>query len=193
MSPILDSIGSVKGFGWGAIAAAVGDFESIATVSLSSTTSIPSTYSHLQLRGIYRDTWAVAGTGEFYIKPNTTVAATSFDSSFKWILSGGTSGLTSFGYANRGDGIFMGQGVRNGSGANYFGGFVVDILDYKATDKYKTFRGVGGADLNGSGTVVAQSGLWQNTAAISSLRIEPNGEGFNRYCKFSLYGIKDAV
>jgi hypothetical protein len=198
MSPITELIGGAKAYGWGAVGAAIGDFESIATVTVPSGntttytivfTSIPQTYSHLQIRGIYRDIWAVSGTGEFYIKPNSS--ATSFNASFKWVLSGGTSGLSTYGYANRGDGIFMGQGVRNGSGANYYGGFVVDILEYTNTSKYKTFRGIGGADLNGSGTAVIQSGLYQSTSAISSLYIYPNGQGFAQYSKFALYGIKD--
>ena len=54
MSPILESIGSVKGFGWGSFSIPP-SFESIATVTVASNaysvdfTSIPQTYNSLQI------------------------------------------------------------------------------------------------------------------------------------------------
>jgi hypothetical protein len=60
VSPILESIGSVKGFGWGAAGLLPPSYESIATVNITGNTStvnfnsIPSTFKHLQLRAICR-------------------------------------------------------------------------------------------------------------------------------------------
>ena len=61
MSPITELIGGAKAYGWGSFAA-VGDFESIATVTVNGTSqnsitfsSIPATYTHLQIRTIAKD------------------------------------------------------------------------------------------------------------------------------------------
>jgi hypothetical protein len=197
MSPILEALSGRTAFSWAGAAAAAGtSYESIATVSVGaggqssiSFTSIPSTFKHLQIRGIYRDTWGVSGVGEFYIFPNSD---TSTSYSFHWIQGNGTSALA-VGYSSRSDGMFAGQGVRSGSLSNTFGTFVVDILDYADTNKYKTLRDLSGADVNGSGIVVMHSALWQKTTAISSLNITPNGFGFTQYCHFALYGIKGAA
>ncbi len=194
MSPLTELIGSAKAYGWGSFAAA-GDYESIATVTVGSGgvseinfNSIPSTYNHLQLRGIYRDTWSVTGFGEFYLYPNNSTSALYAD---HWLQGNGAT-ASATGLANRSDGMFLGQGVRNGSAANSFGGFVVDILDYKDTNKFKTARALSGVDLNGSGIVLLQSALWRSTDAITSFKLTPNGVGFAQYSSFALYGIKGA-
>ena len=173
-------------------------YESIATVTITSATttnqtntisftSIPSTFKHLQLRGIYRDTWSSSGVGEFYIFPNSDTSTSYSD---HW-LQGNGAAASAAAYGSRSDGMFMGRGVRGGSLGSAFGGFVVDILDYADTNKYKTARGLSGADINGSGgEVLLQSALWQKTTAISSLNITANGYGFAQYSHFALYGIK---
>ena len=68
MSPILESIGSVKGFGWGALVAG-GSYESIQTVTVGAGgsasvtfSSIPATYKHLQIRGILRSSYSPSNT-----------------------------------------------------------------------------------------------------------------------------------
>jgi hypothetical protein len=76
-------------------------------------------------------------------------------------------------------------------GANVFGTFIIDILDYANTSKYKTQRGLGGADLNGSGYISFNSGNWRNTNAITSISLTPlYGSQFAQYSSFALYGIK---
>ena len=75
--------------------------------------------------------------------------------------------------------------------AGIFGVTVLDILDYKNTNKYKTIRTLGGNDANGSGIVAFFSGLWQNTNAVTSITIDQqNGPNFVQYTQFALYGIK---
>lgn len=181
MSPILGIIASSK-------LTAVGDFESIATVSVSSSTSpieftsIPSDYKHLQLRFIAKsdsadlDVWARfnSDTGNNYSRHRIygDGASVSVDT------EASTSAIVTFG--------------RTGSGTNNFGTNVVDILDYTNTNKYKTTKSLYGRDSNGSGFAMFSSGLWMNTNAITSISVFPQSGNFNQYSHFALYGIKGA-
>ena len=71
-----------------------------------------------------------------------------------------------------------------------FSGGVIDILDYANTNKYKTSRGLSGYDANGSGLLYLASGLWMNTAAITSIEITDALGNFATNSTFALYGIK---
>ena len=196
MSPILQSLanGSARGYGAFSVAAAAGDFESIATVSVSSATSpidftsIPGTYSHLQIRCIGRGTVA-QGEMQIFVRFNSdsgsNYAAHLLRGDGSSVFTDGQSSQTRIG------------GVIRMSAANatssIFGGGVIDILDYANTNKYKTLRSLGGVDANGSGQVYYRSGLWMSTSAITSISIGiDDGGNFAQYSHFALYGIKGA-
>ena len=81
--------------------------------------------------------------------------------------------------------------------SNNFGSFVIDILDFKNTNKYKTLRAIGGQDNNDQSSdteyswVGLTSILWMNTNAITSITLSPRvGSNFQQYSSFALYGIK---
>jgi hypothetical protein len=76
------------------------------------------------------------------------------------------------------------------AGASMFSGEVIDILDYANTNKYKTTRLINGRDQNGSGFIWFNSGLWQNTNAITSLTFTAQNGNYAQYSSFALYGIK---
>lgn len=174
-------------------------YESIATVSGdgSATTltfsSISSSYAHLQIRGVGRtNRTGVTNDGIFiYFNGDTTDANYT-----SYVLDGTGDGGTGSAGVVLGNGgvynrIFVGTG--NDAQANTFGSVVVDILDYRKTNKIKSMRSIGGWDLNGSGGVRACTGLWFNTNAITSITIaNNNASAFNSNTKFSLYGIKDS-
>lgn len=168
-----------------------GSFVSIATVTVGSGgsssisfTSIPSTYTHLQVRGIAR-----------------TDRATNFDY-FKITANSETSGYsnhdlygggTSAGAYGAGSQLRFEPSLIPGANqtASAFNGFVMDILDYTNTNKYKTFRFFGGTDTNGAGRVGLHSSYFAYTSAISSITINPGeGSAFSQYSHFALYGIK---
>jgi hypothetical protein len=68
---------------------------------------------------------------------------------------------------------------------------IMDIADYSQTTKYKTTRILGGAgpSIYSAQSVSLTSGLWMNTAAITSLTIGAvSGQTFVSNCRFSLYG-----
>ena len=80
MSPILESIGSVKGFGWGALLAS-SSFESIATVTASggetslTFSSISQDYKALQMRYIGMDNSGGTSAGALKIRLNSDSGA----------------------------------------------------------------------------------------------------------------------
>ena len=197
--PILGIIASQMS---GHLFAPSGAYDSIATTTVggggaSSITfsSIPSTYTHLQIRGIGK--W------------DTT---TNDISAIQWQLNGDTGSNYAYHYVRGSGSAVSATGVasqtnalssssmptNNASYANMFGAVVFDLLDYTNTSKYKTYRALAGTDSNGivagyAPMINLVSGLWQNTAAITDLTFTPvNGTLFNQYSSFALYGIKGA-
>ncbi len=168
-------------------------YESIATTTVSTSvssvtfSSIPATYTHLQLRWIARSDRAA--TQDFVdIRLNSDTGANYA----AHLLSGDGAAASAAAYvSNTSVGlIFMPAASSTGS---VFGVGVMDILDYTNTNKYTTTRTLGGADINGSGRIVLGSGVWMNTAAVTTLTIiTDNASTFTQYSKFALYGIKGA-
>ena len=192
MSPITELIGGAKAYGWGSFAA-VGDFESIATVSLSSTpgtvsfTSIPNTYEHLQLRMLTRE------TSNLYTNTASLIFNFNSDGAGNYArhqVRGTGATVTAAALTSTTNPAF-GYHPGGGAAAGIFGATVVDILDYKNTNKYKTVRSLNGNDSNGAGTVGVFSDVWMNTAAITSIQIIAD-QSFTANSRFALYGIKGA-
>jgi hypothetical protein len=170
-------------------AVAAGSYESITTVTVGSGgqstitfSSIPSTYKHLQIRAIAKSAGAFT-QGRVKVNSDTSSVYTLHQ------LTGNGSTATSNGYANEAGPVTI--PIRMPDTANIFGVIVMDILDYQNTSKFKTIRTLGGADLNGSGSMILSSNLFRSTSAISQLDFDGNGENFAQYSQFALYGIKD--
>jgi hypothetical protein len=174
-------------------------FESIATTTVGSGgaanvefTSIPSTYSHLQIRSLAQTNRSGIGRDIVNININNDTSSNYarhyFAGDGSSVVRGGSISLT------------KGELVETGTTAGAsFGAFVVDLLDYANTNKYKTVRSLGGVDVNGTvggygGTMNLYSTLWLSTSAITSIKLAPlNGTQFNQYSSFALYGIKGAA
>jgi hypothetical protein len=181
--------------------AAAGDYESIATVTVGSSgaanvefTSIPSTFSHLQIRYIVRNDFTSGASnfleGQFNSDTGNNYAA-------HWLFGNGstvTAGASSSRSTIR-SGIVT--STYSGSSSAFSVG-VIDILDYANTSKYKTVRALGGYDSNNvsaePGYASFISSLWQNTNAITSIKLFNGNTSFNlvQYSHFALYGIKSA-
>lgn len=186
MSPILGIYASQIS---GHLFAPSGAYDSIATTTVSSPvssitfSSIPSTYTHLQIR-------------------LTGASSTNQDVFFQ--LNGDTGNNYTRHYLyGSGSSAAAGSTVPTSSGSagyisptsntNVVGTAVFDLLDYTNTSKYKTTRSLTGYDANGSGLIVFYSGLWMNTAAVTSITIFPNPtSNFAQYTSAALYGIKGA-
>jgi len=160
-------------------------YESIQTVTVGSGgqstisfTSIPSTYKHLQIRAMLLST-------------DVDLARFNSDTGSNYAFHGiRGSGSSASAYGNVStSSIQLGTNVPGS--ASYPQVYVVDILDYASTSKYKTTRTLLGYDTNNtsSGQIEFTSGLWMNTTAISSITLS-NGAGHNQYSSYALYGIK---
>lgn len=173
--------------------AVVGDFESIATVSVGSGgsatiqfTSIPSTYQHLQLRYIVRTTQNAPGYD--YVSAYITFNSDTASNYSYHELSG--QGTVASALSGTSQTSIVTYATLDNITANIYAAAFMDILDYKDTNKYKTTRSINGWDKNGAGYVTLISGNWRSTSAISSLTITPYSGNFKQYSHFALYGIK---
>ncbi len=162
----------------------------IASTTLSSAgsitfSSIPQTFTHLQLR--LSNAFASAATVFFIGVQVNGDTGTNYAYHRLWGngaspgSNGGTSndfGFMIYGGANQ---------VVSTSTSPSIG--IMDILDYTNTNKNKVSRSIYGQDANGSGEAGLASGLWLNTAAITSLRIYGYGNTLATNTRVDLYGI----
>ena len=192
--PIVGSFAgaSARAYGLGA-GVLVGDFESISTTTLTGDqstinfTSIPQTFTHLQLRIIGRNNRVGAGLLEYFKMQFNSDTTTANYYRHEVIADG--SGTGAVGNYQDG-GISLGPTINSTS---IFSAHIVDILDYTNTNKYKTVRTIAGYDANGSGQVHINSGVWLSTTAITAINLSPfisGANSFTQYSSFALYGVK---
>jgi hypothetical protein len=188
--PILGTVASQfsgKSFGF---------FESIATYTVGSGgaanvefTSIPSTYTHLQIRGVARTNRSAGSTDTVLVRFNgeTGNNYTIHD------IYGNSSSANVEGAGNQGyiKGFQAGS-ISDASGI--FGAGVIDILEYTNTNKLRVARILGGVHTGGAGNANVQlsSGMRTNsTTALTSVLLYPaSGTAFEEHTTFALYGIK---
>lgn len=196
MSPISSTLANGSAYGYRTFAAAAGGtFESIATATGTGSSgtiifsSIPSTYASLQLRIIGRhQTNTDPGPIKLFLRLNADTTSTL---PYHWLDGDGATA------SGVGDNTATQMRIGLLSNANYtannMGVTILDIHDYASTTRNKTFRSFSGVDNNDTtqGFVRLSSGLWINTAAITSLTFSTNaGANFTTSTQFSLYGIK---
>ena len=188
---MLNAIAAIHGTGTPAV---TNSYESIATVlvgsggsSSISFSSIPSNFKHLQIRCIMKK----AGAGNDSFSLMTLNSDTGNNYATHYLLGTGAVALAGANAPSVGN-IFA--GVTWGTGSSFssstFSAAVIDILDYTNTNKNTTVRTLTGTDGNGAGQVDLVSGVWLNTAAVTTINIAGNGGNFNQYSQFALYGIK---
>jgi hypothetical protein len=173
----------------GSFATVPGDFQSIATVAVGSGgqstvsfTSIPSTYSHLQIRATVFNqqtsgdvTYSVTPAGTtptvygHYLRGDGTSAASGTKSSVRFITDNGNAHTT----------------------APLV--FIMDILDYADVNKNKTIRILRGIDPSGfaiQADVGVNSSLVLTKSALTDIAFGIYSTGFAENSSFALYGIK---
>jgi hypothetical protein len=170
-------------------------YESISTVTVGSGgaaniefTSIPATYTHLQIRGIVKGSDTADDRTPIVVQYNSDTG-----NNYARHLLGGNGSAT---FLDSVSSTSARAGVRlissYASYASMFTTLVIDILDYANTNKYTTTRTLGGFDTNGGSfqEMVLGSFLWSNTAAITTIKLVPGGGNFVQYSQFALYGVR---
>lgn len=168
------------------IASATGTGSTVITFS-----SIPSTYSHLQLRCIYKTT----GTTANWVYANITLNNDATNNYTEHVLSGDGTSATATNTASSGGARPQVYGYTSAAafGSNA-GVAIVDIHDYASSTKNKTIRTINGLDYNTSGyaAISLRSSVWLSTSAVNRIDITVQGGNgnFATGTTFALYGIK---
>jgi len=146
---------------------------------------IPSTFAHLQIRGILRHSSTGAAGGYAGFRFNSD-AGSNYGYHALW---GDGSSATGDGLQSQTT-LIANRCTTATQTASNFGAYVVDILDYASTSKNTTTRALAGYDNNGSGLLYVKSGLWLNTSAITSITVSPNAGSWVQHSTLALYGVK---
>ncbi len=164
-----------------------GAYDSIATVTASgssavlSFTSIPQTYTHLQIRisggnaGYACDMQFNSDTGNNYSSHRLT------GNNGSAVTAGSRTSFGAIRFAQW-SGLYYSGSVASGA--------IMDILDYGNTNKYKTSRDLTGYDTNSFGYIDFESGLWMSTAAITRIDLTMATGNWASGSTVALYGIK---
>jgi len=163
-------------------------YESIQTVTVGSGgqstisfTSIPSTFTHLQVRGIGLFSGSV-GAGYFAFNGDNASGNYSVHG-----LNGDSANTSANNATSQNTAYFT---ANAGTNPNYVTSLVLDIFDYANVNKYKTTRSHYGWTSNGvTGYTEFTSNNWRSTSAITSI-VFTAGNTFAQYSSFALYGIK---
>jgi hypothetical protein len=157
-----------------------------ATITFSNLNSTyGSTYQHLQLRVVARTNRSgqVADLGTFFFNGDETLAGGNYNSHA--LTAGGSTVTSSY------DAVpYISYYAAANATANKFTAFIMDILDPFETTKFTTtrlFLGQGESDRQ----IGLESGLWRNTAALTSLKLDVIGD-FVTGSRFSLYGLRSS-
>lgn len=152
--------------------------------------NIPSTYSHLQIRCVVRDTRADVlsslgirfngDTGNNYAYHNFRADGTNLTNAEQ---SASTNRIELDRYL-----------AAASSPSGTFAGIIIDIPDYASANKNKTIKAIGGVDNASAGTGVIEfsSGLWLNTNAVTSITLYSIYATMVQNTRFGLYGYKGA-
>lgn len=171
-------------------------FDSISTSFLTSSTpdiyfnSIPSTYQHLQFRiNGFSDNF-----GSIFMRINGDTDVNMYSSTGYWGQWNQANAQVS--------GILTGRSaILPGVGSFQFGTtypyvMIIDVLDYKNTNKKKNIRSFHGASTNGThynDGVGVSAGNYNSTTAINSVHFFLDGGNvFRANTRIALYGIKES-
>jgi hypothetical protein len=171
-----------------------GTYELIETQILGSTTpsitfsslgTYSSTYKHLQIRAVIRNT-SSGGIGTSLLRINADTG-----SNYAWHRLGGYgSGSAESAAGTSQTSMFVGMVPYADQAANAFAASVIDILDSYSTNKNKTVRSLQGIPGGTNAAVELRSGVWLNTASITSISLTAQEFDYSIGSRFSLYGIR---
>jgi hypothetical protein len=184
MTPVLGIVASSNQQGRGG--GPVSSYDALATVvvpsgglSLVVFAGIPVGYRNLEIRAV------TLKLNDVFVRFNDDEAANYNRHS---LYSNGNGSVTTFGEINS---IYNALSYGEGSATNP-NAATMTILDYSASNKFKTTRSISGIN-NNSGTsaiVMLNSGAWRNTTPINKITVIPWGGSFSQNTHIALYGVK---
>ena len=170
---------------------AAGSYELISTTTLGTATAsvtfsslgdYASTYKHLQIRSVGKTTVSGDGAEGLVLRFN----GDSGSNYARHFLQ--TQGAT----ATSGNAVsttYVQAGILATNAITAFGVNVCDVLDAYSTSKNKTTRTFYGSP-SAVSIVGFGSGVWVNTASLTSMTLSSTGGNLNVGTRISLYGIK---
>ena len=158
----------------------------VSTITFS---SIPQTYTHLQLR--CNEVFTSGG----YSTQLRFNSDTGSNYSFHALYTAGTTPSATAGATQT---LIYINGWWQGHSTVYPYSSITDILDYTNTNKYKVTRTLGGFDVNGTNSEISiSSGLWYKAGsgvtsdAVTTITLTINSsQNFAINSSYTLYGIK---
>ena len=170
------------------------NYESIATANITSAqatvefTSIPTNFKHLQVRIFTSNTVAA-----YYMQMQFNSSTTDYNWHALWGAGDGSNTLTSI-YNTSPSACIVGVNSSTNVNSSVRCAAIVDILDYRDTNKFKTTRSFYGYNSNttdnGQQHIGIFSATWRNTSAITSIKFLSADGNFPANSHYALYGIK---
>ena len=156
-----------------------------ASVTFTESGSAWADYTHLQIRAIVRTT---TGNENWPLRIRFNSDSSSVYATH--MMDGDGSAANSGSYVNNSE-IYLQRPPGNDATANVFASTIIDLLDFRNTNKYKTIKYLCGYDANGTGRVFFGSGLWRSNNAITEINFtDYSSNNLAQYSHFALYGIK---
>jgi hypothetical protein len=154
---------------------------STASVTFSGLDAYAGIYKHLQIRYTARSD----DNSQTMFATFNGVTGTSYATHR---LYGYLGSVISDAFTSRAN-LFVGGNAPNTNVANSFTAGVIDITDFASTTKNTTTRALGGF-VGAVSIVMLHSGLFNNTAAVTSVSIFGNLGNLVTGSRFSIYGIR---
>jgi hypothetical protein len=168
-----------------------GSFESIATATIASGStssvitfsSVPSTFTNLQLRMFVRATTR----DSLFVRFNNDSGSTNYDNHR---MNGDGSSVGSDSRINLSALYVSSRGYGIAATTSIGSAVVMDILDYTNSNKHKATRTFSGQDLNTSlSDIEFTSGSWKSTSAITRIDVSMGSGNLAEYTHIALYGM----
>ena len=187
--PLLSTLAGARGFGRGFVSQISNTFELIETITTQSSSvqfanlsSYSSTYEHLQIRISARS----ASNGTRVLLRFNGDASASYSQHALYAGFGGVGTYAQTSRTQMDDIVFL------PASSQPFAVSIADILDPFNPNKNTTVRTFLGQYVT-IPDVALISGLWNNTAAITSITLFTAGsQNFSSGTRFSLYGLRSA-
>ena len=157
---------------------------SASSVTFSGLASYATDYKHLQIRWVARGSNA-SNSNSLQMELN----ADTGNNYARHYFTGTGSSVVS-GYQTAKEYLIRMTYPASQETADTFGAGVVDLLDAFSSSKNTTARALSGSSGVNLPRISLDSGLWLNTAAITSIRLWSDGSNLIAGSRFSLYGSK---